>query len=383
MKLLEKILIATDFSSSCDNVVDNAIRLAKTFQSKIIPIHVLPDDIRNEKALLLLNQAAEKELVAINARINKEGIGTDIPIVEYGNHYEKIILAADRINANLILIGAGEKVQNDVFQLGTTAEKIIRKSDKPVWVVKNDSQLTIKKILCPVDFSSESKRALINAIIVARRFNAELVIFSVYELIYADSLRLKIDWDAELEYVRMEHSKEFDTFLSQFNLADVNWKKEIHSGLPADEILKAISDKNIDLLIMGTTGKSGLTRILMGSVTEKVIREMPCSFITLKTEDFIDLKLESRIRDIETHYAIAKQLMKDGFFKESINEYKICLSINDMHIPSLYGIAKVYSKLQKPKSEAKYKDMAKEVMQRIWDQEIEIEIRKLNKFQPV
>jgi nucleotide-binding universal stress UspA family protein len=383
MKLLEKILIATDFSSSCDNVVDHAIRLAKTFQSKIIPIHVLPDDIRNEKALLLLNQAAEKELGAINARINKEGIDTDIPIVEYGNHYEKIILAADRINANLILIGAGEKVQNDVFQLGTTAEKIIRKSDKPVWVVKNDSPLTIKKILCPVDFSSESKRALINAIIVARRFNAELVIFSVYELIYADALRLKIDWDAELEYVRMEHLKEFDSFLSKFNLADLNWKKEIHSGLPADEILKAISDKNIDLLIMGTTGKSGLTRILMGSVTEKVIREMPCSFITLKTEDFIDLKLESRIRDIETHYAIAKQLMKDGFFKESINEYKICLSINDMHIPSLHGIAKVYSKLQKPKSEAKYKDMAKEVMQRIWDQEIEIEIRKLNKFQPV
>ena len=50
MKLLEKILVATDFSKSSENLVKNAVGLAKTFQSKIILVHVLPDDIKNEKA---------------------------------------------------------------------------------------------------------------------------------------------------------------------------------------------------------------------------------------------------------------------------------------------------------------------------------------------
>jgi nucleotide-binding universal stress UspA family protein len=380
MKLLEKILLAADFSKSTDNVVENAIGLAKTFQSKIVLIHVLPDDISNEKARLLLNDAAIKELELINERIKSEGVKTDNPILEFGNHFDKIINSADNINANVIVIGAGEKTENDAFQLGTTAEKIIRKSIKPVWIVKNNSPLNIKNILCPVDFSTESKRALKNAIIMARRFNAELIIFSVYEMIYADSLKFKLDWEEETEYVRLEHIKEFDTFLKGFNLTDLKWDKEIKEGLPATEILNAISVYQTDLLIMGTTGRSGLNRIVMGSVTEKVIREVPCSFITIKSKDIIDLRLSTKIRDVETHYNIAKQLMKDGFLKESINEYKVCLSINDMHIPSLHGISKDYKKLGKNKRSEKYKNMLKEVLQRIWDREIEKEIRKSYKF---
>ena len=380
MKLLEKILLAADFSQSTDNLVENAIGLAKTFQSQIILIHVLPDDITNEKARLLLNDAAINQLELINDKIKSEGVETDNPILEYGNHFDKIIKTADNIHANVIVIGAGEKTKDDVFQLGTTAEKIIRKSTKPVWIVKNNSPLDVKNILCPVDFSTESKRALKNAIIMARRFNAELIILSVYEMIYSDSLKLKLDWDEEIEYIKLEHEKEFNSFLEGFNLTDLNWDREIAKGLPSEEILKAISLYNTDLLIMGTTGKSGLNRIVMGSVTEKVVREVPCSFITIKSEDIIDLRLGTKIRDIETHYNIAKQLMRDGFLRESINEYKICLSINDMHIPSLHGISKVYKKLNEEQRVQKYKSMVKEVVGRIWDREIEDEIRKSYKF---
>lgn len=380
MKLLEKILLATDFSKSSENVVKNAIGLAKTFQSKIMLVHVLPDDIKNEKIRLLLTEAAIKRLDTINESIKSEGIKTDKPVLEFGSHFDKIIQTADSINANVILVGSGEKLKSDVFQLGTTAEKIIRKSSRPVWVVKKDTPLTIKNILCPVDFSPESKRALNNAIIIARRFKAELTIFSVYEVAYSGSLRFKIDWDEENDFQRTEHLKTFKLFLDSFNLKDLNWDKETRRGDPAKEILGAISRYESDILIMGTTGKTGLSRIMMGSVTEKVIRKVPCSFITLKTEDIIDLKLETRIRDIESHYSLATQLVKDGFFNEAINEFKVCLNINDMHIPSLNGIAKVYEKLGDHDNAEKYKRIAKDVLARIWDRKIEAEARKIYKF---
>ncbi|MCD4663706.1 MAG: universal stress protein [Bacteroidales bacterium] len=380
MNLLEKILLATDLSKSSKNVVENAIGLAKIFRSKIILIHVLPDDIKNEKARLLLDEAAIKRLGAINDRIISKGIKTAKPILEYGNYFDKIIQTADSINANMILIGAGEKLKNDIFQLGTTAEKIIRKSVIPVWIIKNDNPLKIENILCPVDFSSESKRALKNAIIIARRFKAELVILSVYKVAYSGSLRLQIAWDEQNEYVRSEHKKEFNLFLDKFNMTDLSWDKEIRGGDPATEILQAISRDEFGLLIMGTTGKTGLGRIMMGSVTEKVTREVPCSFITLKTKDIIELQLKTEIRDIESHYGVAMELIKDGFLNEAINEFKICLNINHMHIPSLNGIAKVYDKLSNAVDAEKYKNMAKEVLATIWDRKIEAEARKFYKF---
>lgn len=366
MKLLEKILLATDFSKSSKNLVKNAIGLAKTFNSKIILVHVLPY-IKNEKASTFLKEAVLKELETINEKIIKEGIKTDKPILEYGNHFDRIIQTADSINANVIVIGAGEKLKDDRYQLGTTAEKIIRQSNKPVWVIKNENSVNVRNILCPIDFSKESKRALKNAITMAHRFKAELIVFSVYEVHNFEQPNYKFNWDEDNEFVLSAHKKEFDLFLKNFNLTDLSWEKEIEKGDSAVEILKALKRYKSDLLIIGTTGKSGLTRILLGSVTEKVIREVPCSFITLKSEDIISLTLGTRIRDIENHCSTAKQLVKDGFFEESINEFNICLNINDMHIPSLNGLAKVYKKIGDTNNSEKYKKMANEVLAGICD----------------
>ena len=182
MRQLEKILLATDFGKSSHKILKSAITLAKAFQSIIIPIHVLPDNIKNEKARILLNDAALKKLDIIHQKIKGEGVKTAKPILGYGNHLENIIQTADSNNVNMILIGAGEKLNSDVFQLGTTAEKIIRQSNRPVWVVKNENNLNVGNILCPIDFSKESKRALKNGITLARRFKAELIVFSVYEV---------------------------------------------------------------------------------------------------------------------------------------------------------------------------------------------------------
>ncbi len=152
---------------------------------------------------------------------------------------------------------------------------------------------------------------------------------------------------------------------------DLNYEKQIAGGEPSEEILKFIKKSKPDLLIMGTTGSSGISKILMGSVTEKVIREVPCSFITVKNEDIVALELESKIRDIENHYSLAQKLFKNGFFEESIHQYKICLDINIMHIPSLQGIAGVYEKIGDTANSKKYKEMANHVLQRIENMKIE------------
>ncbi len=375
MTLIENILVTTDFTKSSENALENAIALAKIFKSKISLIHVLPDDIKKEKAGLFLSDAATKKMKELLEGIKSKGIKVDEPVLEYGNISDKVIKMAHNINANVIMIGAGEKAENEAFQLGTTVEKIIRKSDKPVWVIKNNSSLDIKNILCPVDFSSESSRALKNAISLSRRFKARLIIFNVYKIGYPTALGSKMDWDEENDEKSSEQLKNFNLFLKDFNLKNLNWEKEIKGGDPSAKIRKAISKYKSDLTIMGTSGKTGLSRFIMGSVTEKVIREVLSSFITLKSMDIINLKLEKKIRDIQNHFEVAHQLMEDGFYEESVFEFEICLRINDMHIPSLKGISEVYEKLENKEKSEKYKKIAKEIQFKFWDKKIEAELR--------
>ncbi|MCK5782452.1 MAG: universal stress protein [Flavobacteriales bacterium] len=376
MKILNRILLATDFEKSSAGLLENAIRFAKRFKTKILLIHILPKGLINEKAKALLEKAALAELEKIRSKIEADGVETLEPVLEYGRYSDRIVQTADKFGVNAIFVGSGGKGDVDNCRLGTTTDSILRKSDKPVIVIKNNVSVKVSKIICPVDFSLESERALYNAIIFSRRFDAELLVISVAETSFTNSLIESRELDELKEALIKENDILFDKFLSKFNFIDVKWEKETAVGCPSDEIVAAIKKQKSDLLFMGTTGKSGLSEFIMGSVTVKVTREVPCSFVTLKSEDIIDLKLGSNIKDIETHFGNAKQLISDGFFEEAINEFKTCLHISQMHIPSLNGIAQIYEKIGKEKKAEKYRNIAKEMMTRIWDTKIENDIRK-------
>lgn len=378
MKLIDKILLANDFTTSSKNVVATATELAKIFQSEVVPIHILPNDVVNQKVRSLLEDTAYQKLQETNELLEKEGVTTISPILAYGPPHHEIVDAAVNVNAGLILLGSGEtRSSKEKFLLGTTTERIIQKSEKPILVVKEGVPLNVQHILCPVDFSEPSQRALKNAITLAHRFKAELTVLSICELQSSSWFGSEKDNDLENDSRCDSHKEQFDQFLEGFNFSGLKYNKEIRRGIPAEEILSAVSGKMIDLLIMGTSGKTGLSRFVVGSVTEKVIREVPCSFITLKSENIINLQLETSIRDIENHYHTGKQLMADGFYEESLEQFKLCLSINTMHVPSHYGIAKVYEKLNMPKKAEFYRHSAREIMDRIYYLKIEEEVRKL------
>lgn len=376
MKLLDKILVAHDFSKSSENVLATATGLAKTFHSKVFLIHVLPDDINNEKVKLLLNETAKQKLTEAAENIKDQGVEVAKTMLRYGSPYVSIVNTAEKERVNLIVIGSGGNLKDTKFQLGTTAHKIIQKSNQPVYVVKEETPLKVTRILCPVDFSSNSNRALKNAITMARRFEAELIIMNVMDSQGAKWFVAEKASEKEMEAQQGQQNDQLEAFLEDFNLVGLDWHRDVRGGDPSTEILKAISEKKIDLLVMGTAGKTGLSRLVIGSVTEKVIREVLCSFITIKSTDVIQLQLDTIIKDLENHYRIAEQLLADGFFEESIEEYEKCININSMHVPSYFGIAKVYEKLEDAEKAKLFSDRGREIMDKIWNMKIEDEVRK-------
>jgi len=136
-----------------------------------------------------------------------------------------------------------------------------------------------------VDFSAPSERALKNAILLSAGFQSDLTTLAVYEPIMYISPRIKVDIEEENSKRLKRFEDEMKHFTGQFDLKRIKHKIVIQTGKAEENILQTIKDQAHDLLIMGTNGRSGLSRLVMGSITEKVTREVPCSFITTKIPD--------------------------------------------------------------------------------------------------
>ncbi len=143
----------------------------------------------------------------------------------------------------------------------------------------------IKKILLPIDFSGASIKILQYAIFVAEKFNAKIFIVYVKDFPYTLSglppSRLDEDYDEHM--IRLAKEK-MASFLEDYrDQIPVSFESSILSGLPAEKIISYAEMECVDLIIIGTHGHTGLHKILVGSVAEKVIKLAPCPVLTINT----------------------------------------------------------------------------------------------------
>lgn len=380
MKLLEKILLPISLNDISKFQLETALKLADKFKSKLILAYVMPEDAKKVSVKPLIDKYIDSSYSQILKNHNLTELQAEKQIL-YGNKVDQILSAAENENVNLILISNDFEQTNNKDNIDVLAEKLIRKSQKPVWVVKEGSTEFPQKILCSVDYSDPSERALTNAIKIARTFRAKLIIINVFEPMEENySLRFEIDSKLENQKNENKNEKRFGDFLGRFNFVDVEYETHILKGSPETEILKFIRQDHIDLLFMGATGKTFIQRIFLGSVTEKVIRELPCSMVITKSKNILNLTIDADISDIEKHMANAHKLEETGYYKEAIEQLKICLRINDLHLPALNGLVKLYSKIGETDSSNFYHQKIDEILKRLWDKKIEEEIRKSMKL---
>ena len=379
MRLLEKVLVAVDFSTTSKSLEKNARFVSKFFNSKIFLVHVLPESVKELKSFNLIENSAREELDKISTTFEKEGLDVQDKIITYGEQCDRIVRLGERIGVNAIIIGYGEKKDGD-YLLGSNACKIIKKSDKPIWVFRDEEVGSVTKIICPVDFTEASKRVLNNAIVIAHKFNAELDVLHVGVLDYSGFSSISFPYEGMLEYTLREASVLLDRFLEDFKFTNLVWRKNVAAGKPSKEILNFINKNNSNLLIIGSHGRSGINKLLMGSVASRVIRNSPIPFITMKSVDIIESSIESEITDIEFHYREAKKLEGEGLLQQALLQYKGCLELSQLHIPTLNSISKLYDKLESPLKAMKYKNRADEILKRLWEKKIEDEIRKYYKI---
>jgi universal stress protein E len=345
VKLLERILVATEFGESQADTVRTAVTVARTFGSEMLLVHVIPEIRDAPLDLPAQRTAAAERLQDLRAEITGSGVRVADPIVAVGAPFNEIIELADAHDVNVIIVGSGETAGGSQSRLGLTAEKLVRKARKPVWMVKAGAMGQFNSILCPVDFSDPARRALTNAIHLARTFQAHLTVLTVIQRLAETSVTAAGTTDVVQAKYEEADLWQFDRFLADFDFHNVRWSKTVRHGRPHEQILALAREQGADLMVMGSTGRTGLARILMGSVAEKVLREVPCSAVTVKAEHAVRLRLEQEIVDLEARVTKGRELLEAGFAPEALREFQGCVEAEALCVPAWEGLAAAHERL--------------------------------------
>ena len=372
MKLLETILVATDFSPSADDAARVATGVAKAFGSRVVLLYAMPEMPDAGAARQMLQEKSTERLEQIAGGMRAAGVGTVEVAVTTGAPCERILEHAETQEANLIFIGSGQKPDDDRFPLGIIAARLCRLATKPVWVVKPGAPDAVARVLCAVDFSDTSRRALTNVVHLARAFQAELTVLTVVAPL--SSWLGAADEKTQEAHLAQRRAR-FDQFLKEFDLHGVSHQVVVRQGQPHEEILAAVAEGNVDLLVMGSVGRTGLSRALMGSVAEKVTRQMPCSIVTLKSEHAIRLQLEARIADVHACFQQGQELLEKGFAAEAERAFRRCIAESSMYAPAWEGLAAAQDRQGRQAQAEESRQRAKQIVKTLWDRQIEAEIR--------
>ncbi len=146
--------------------------------------------------------------------------------------------------------------------------------------------MEIKKILFPTDFTEGALAALPHAVDLAKSYKAKLYLLHViYDMNMSTGLNVPhVSFDALYEEMEKGAKKELDNFGAELREGFKDVECSVVRGVPYEEILKFAGEKAVDLIVIGTHGRSGIDRVIFGSTAEKVVRNSDCPVLTVKIQ---------------------------------------------------------------------------------------------------
>ncbi|MEW6127418.1 MAG: universal stress protein [Acidobacteriota bacterium] len=278
MAQINTILFATDFSENSNHAFPYATALAKAFKAKIVLMHVEEpgesDPANPEHSF--------KSLEDYDGEVETERV-----VIRGHAPYKHILELSRKKNCDLIVMAThGHSALSQFFLGGSTAEEVSRFSTIPVFIVKTGEDATpenytgrLKEILFPTDFSEAAKQAFAPAATFAKKFGAHLfVLHSIEE----DSQDFYAELGLAGDNLKADVGAYLQSHIASLPDADAVTSYHVTEGKAESEILQFIEAQGIDLVAIATQGHSGIQEDLIGSTTDRIIRQAPCPVLTVR-----------------------------------------------------------------------------------------------------
>jgi len=285
-----KIIWTTDFSENADASLPYAEEIASRFDADLVLAHVLLDIplfyasfLGDSSGYLAATERAREEasseLESLAKNLRNRGVAARVMLLE-GSPYTEIIRFAENQGADLIVMSTRGLRGLEKVLLGSTAEKVVRNASCPVLTVHEQPDLPLKiaNILLLTDLSELSRKAFPPAVELAGTLGARLTLLHIMET----NVPLgKEDEKALADALKgVMGSLLADTVGQEFR--DKIDRVVLRAGDAAGGVARFCEDSPVDLIVMATHGRSGLRKTLLGSVAEKILRNVEIPVLTVR-----------------------------------------------------------------------------------------------------
>ncbi len=304
MNRLNRILVATDFSKASENALDHAALIALKNDAVLHLLHVrvpfpnssidamareFPDPERLQE---VVERFAHNQMEDVSLRFN---VPVTKKIVNAFDAAQAIADYAEDEEIDLVVVGTHGRGAVGHFFLGSVAERTIRYSPVSVLAVGSGEshelgESSYRKVLVPIDFSEASKRALKHGAAIAKQHAARLLTLHVVERVphpgFYFSDQESILGSSEQFHKRLRGAL---TALIEEQTLEVPADSMVGEGRAYKKICEVAREQAVDLIVMGAHGLGKIERLLLGSVTERVIRSAPCPVLVDKSLEAVNV----------------------------------------------------------------------------------------------
>jgi nucleotide-binding universal stress UspA family protein len=278
---LEKLLVCTDNSPESQGALAAALELARLAGSRVFLLEVLvmatgyefqpqelmPTPPQMELELMALREAAvKKRLEDWQAQASAGGLEVEVRVRLSVAAYTGILEEAEAVQPDLIIMGRHGLTGLSRLLLGSVTARVIGHSAVNVLVVPKEAALGFKRILVASDGSPYSDKAFKEALSITQRMGSHLIGLAAaatdVELKTATEVARRLQDEANQRGVALETA--------------------VPQGQPFEAIVRVARAKKANLIILGSHGRTGLKKLLLGSTVERVIGQAPCAVLVVK-----------------------------------------------------------------------------------------------------
>lgn len=287
MSEYRKVLVAVDGSDAGTNALRQACRLSAACSVTALTAYpsLVYDEVEGISARQKFSDSLRTEAERISGEAKRvaaaESLGlADAQVVE-GEPFEVIVDAAQRGRFDLIVMGRRGLTRFERALLGSVAARVIGHAETDVLVVPRGAAVSWERILVPTDGSRHSRRAMEKAIELAKTYRAPIDVVSVVDA--ADEFQFA-ETPANLRDLLAAQAREAAQALKSLAAgAGVAVEAFVLEGTAHEAIAAHAAARAVSVVVMGSHGRTGLRRLLMGSVAEKVIGAVACPVLIART----------------------------------------------------------------------------------------------------
>lgn len=276
---MRTIIAATDLSARSDLAVQRAGQLARKHGANLVLLHVVDDD---QPADLM-----RMELEAATAYLTRGKTGDLESVVircEAGDAFNVICEVSQEEGADLIILGAHRrKLLRDIFT-GTTAERVMRESQRPVLMVNAGVRGEYKNPAVCIDLGDSSMNAAVIAHQIGLLPSGANAIHAYPSLSRLQLSIVGVDREEERDAIAGEQAaiwKELSSFLAKREIAGLGLRPSVVEGALPTAVNGWASEQRVDLLVVGTHNRTGLPRLLLGSAATSLLASATCDVLVV------------------------------------------------------------------------------------------------------